>query len=85
MNGFGDFSLNQEYQKTIGLGNKLGEIRDIIDWEKFRRILSDMYWDNKEIGSRPYHDEILMLKMMVFVGWHGLSDYELVFLSNDRL
>ncbi|GAB6285565.1 MAG: IS5-like element ISMac22 family transposase [Methanoregula sp.] len=85
MSGFGDYFLDQEYQKIVGLGNKLGEIRDIIDWEKFRPILSDMYRDNKEIGGRPHHDEILMIKMLILAGWHGLSDYELELLAIDRL
>jgi hypothetical protein len=31
MSGFGDYFLGQEYQKIVGLGNKLGEIRDIIE------------------------------------------------------
>jgi IS5 family transposase len=85
MSGFGDYSLDQEYQKIVGLGNKLGEIRDIIDWEKFRPILSDMYRDNKEIGGRPHHDEILMIKILILAGWHGLSDYEVELLAIDRL
>ena len=84
MGGFGDYFLDQEYQKIVGLGNKLGEIRDIIDWEKFRPILSDMYRDNKEIGGRPHHDEILMIKMLIPARWHGLSDYEVEFLATDR-
>ena len=83
MSGFGDYSLDQEYNKIVGLGNKLGEIRDIIDWEKFRPIISDIYRDNKEIGGRPHNDEILMIKMLILAGWHGLSDYEaeLLFLT----
>ena len=85
MSGFGDFFLNQEYTKIAGLGNTLGEIRDIIDWEKFRPIISDMYQDNKEIGGRPHNDEILMIKMLVLAGWHGLSDYEIELLATDRL
>jgi len=85
MSGFGDFFLDQEYKKIVGLGNKLGEIRDIIDWEKFRPIISDMYQDNKEIGGRPHNDEILMIKMLILAGWHGLSDYEVEFLAIDRL
>ena len=64
MSGFGDFFLNQEYKKIVGLGNKLEEIRDIIDRDKFRPILSNMYKDNKEIGG-PHHDEILMVRMLV--------------------
>jgi altronate dehydratase len=31
MSGFGDYFHDQEYQKIVGLGNKLGEIRYIID------------------------------------------------------
>lgn len=85
MSGFGDYFLDKEYQKIVGLGNKLGEIRDIIDWEKFWPILSDMYLDNKEIGGRPHHDEILMIKMLVLAGWHGLSDYEVELLAIDRI
>lgn len=85
MSGFGDYFLHQEYTKIAGLGNKLGEIRDIIDWEKFRPILGDMYRDNKEVGGRPHNDEILMIKMLVLAGWHGLSDYELELLATDRL
>jgi len=85
MSGFGDYFLDQEYRKTVELGNKLGEIRDIIDWEKFRPIISDIYRDNKEIGGRPHHDEILMIKMLILAGWHGLSDYEVELLAIDRL
>jgi IS5 family transposase len=85
MSGFGDYFLHQEYAKIAVLGNKLGEIRDIIDWEKFRPILGEMYHDNKEIGGRPHNDEILMIKMLVLAGWHGLSDYEVELLATDRL
>lgn len=85
MGGFGDYFLDQEYKKTVGLGNKLGEIRDLIDWDKFRPIISDMYRDNPEIGGRPHSDEIVMIKMLILAGWHGLSDYEVEFLATDRL
>lgn len=85
MGGFGDYFLHQEYTKIASLGNKLGEVRDLIDWKKFRPILSDMYRDNKEIGGRPHNDEIVMVKMLVLAGWHGLSDYEVELLATDRL
>jgi IS5 family transposase len=44
-----------------------------------------MYRDNKEIGGRPHYDEILMIKMLILAGWHGLSDYEVELLATDRL
>ncbi|PKL65571.1 MAG: hypothetical protein CVV32_03690 [Methanomicrobiales archaeon HGW-Methanomicrobiales-3] len=44
-----------------------------------------MYRDNKEVGGRPHNNEILMIKMRVLAGWHGLSDSELELLAMDRL
>lgn len=44
-----------------------------------------MYRDNKEVGGRPRNDEILMIKMLVQAGWHGLSDYKVELLAMDRL
>ena len=85
MDDFTDYFLRQEYSKIAILGNKLGEIRDIINWEQFRPIVRNMYHDNKETGGRPHTDEILMIKMLVLAGWYGLSDYELELLATDRL
>jgi IS5 family transposase len=85
MDDFTDYFLRQEYTKIAILGNKLGEIRDIINWEQFRPIVRNMYHDNKETGGRPHTDEILMIKMLVLAGWYGLSDYELELLATDRL
>lgn len=85
MDDFGDYFLKEEYSKIAVLGNKLGEIRDIIDWKQFRPIIRDMYHDNKESGGRPHTDEILMIKMHILAGWHGLSDYELELLATDRV
>lgn len=75
MRRFGDYFLHKEYTKIEGLGSKLGLIRDIIEWEKFRPIIRDMYHDNKETGGHPHTDEILMIKILLLPGWHGLSDY----------
>ena len=44
-----------------------------------------MYRDNAVMGGRPHHDEILMIKMLILVGWHRLSDYEVELLVIDRL
>jgi len=44
-----------------------------------------MYHDNKEIGGRHHNDEILIIKMLVLAGWHGLSDYDVELPATDRL
>jgi IS5 family transposase len=85
MNTFRDYFFQQQYSTLEGLGDRLGEIKDLIEWEKFRPILSDMYHDNAIEGGRPHVDEILMVKMMVLQGWYGLSDYEAERQANDRI
>ncbi len=76
MDTFRDYFFHQQYSTLEGLGDRLGEIKSLIDWEKFRAILSDMYHDNTIDGGGPHVDEILMVRMMVLQGWYGLSDYK---------
>ena len=58
----------------VGDINRLGE---------FRPILIDMYRDNKETGGQPHNNKILMIKMLVLAGWHGLSDYKVELLATE--
>lgn len=85
MSEFEDYFLRQHYATVAGLGDKLGEISGLIDWERFRPIISEMYQDNKEDGGRPHTDEILMVKMLVLQRWYGLSDYEAERQAIDRI
>ncbi|NLD26254.1 MAG: transposase [Acholeplasmataceae bacterium] len=81
---FSSFFLSQNYQKVAALGNRLGEIEKLIDWERFRPIIADMYQDDLIEGGRPHTDEILLIKLLVLQQWHGLSDYELEIQALDR-
>lgn len=85
MKTFQDYFLHQQYSTIAELGDKLGEIAGLIEWEKFRPILADMYHENEEDGGRPHIDEILMVKMLLLQGWYGLSDYEAERQANDRI
>jgi hypothetical protein len=40
------FALNAEYKRAKRLGERLAEIKSVIDWEAFRTIVGEMY-DNK--------------------------------------
>jgi hypothetical protein len=85
MKTFQDYFLHQQYSKIAELGDKLGEMAGLIEWEKFRPILADMYYENEEEGGRSHIDEILMVKMLLLQGWYGLSDYEAERQANDRI
>ena len=43
----------------------------MIDWDKFRPIVADMYDNHTEKGGRPNYDEILMVKLLVLQAWYG--------------
>ena len=85
MSGFGDYFLRQHYGMVAELGDKLGEISGLIDWEKFRPVLGNMYRDTKEEGGRPHYDEVVMVKMLVLQGWYGLTDSEAERQATDRI
>ncbi len=57
----------------------------MIDWEKFRPIIKELYTNNTEMGGRPNLDEVLMIKKMVLQQWYGSSDPELERQANDRI
>jgi transposase, IS5 family len=42
MSTFRDYFLHQQYCTIAELGDKLGEIKGLIEWEKFRPILADI-------------------------------------------
>ncbi|WFN35473.1 IS5 family transposase [Methanogenium sp. S4BF] len=85
MSNFTNFAIRYEYERIAELGDKLGEVEKLIDWEAFRPFLTGLYSNNTEKGGRPNLDEILMLKMLILQQWHGLSDPELERQANDRI
>ena len=85
MSTFTNFAIKNEYEHIAELGDRLGEVERMIDWEQFRPIIKDLYSNNTEKGGRPNLDEVLMIKMLVLQQWHGLSDPELERQANDRI
>jgi len=85
MSTFINFAIKSEYKRIAELGDKLGEVEKLIDWEQFRPILGDLYSNKTDKGGRPNLDEILMIKMLILQQWHGLSDPELERQANDRI
>lgn len=79
------FFLSQQYQKLAELGDRLGEVEMIIDWEAFRPIIAEIYQDDPQYGGRPHTDEIILLKLLILQQWYGLSDYELERQAIDRV
>ena len=43
MDSFSSFILRKLYRKVNKLGDRLAEVEPLIDWEKFRPTLQDIY------------------------------------------
>jgi len=39
-----DFASNELYNHISKLGDRLNHVKEIIDWERFRPILSNLYY-----------------------------------------
>lgn len=81
---FNQYILREKYKKMNGLGDRLGPMKQQINWERFRNLVARVFHDN-ETGGRPHTDEVLVIKAMLLQSWYGLSDQELEFQANDRL
>jgi len=85
MSTFTNFAIRHEYSSLAALGDRLGEVRGLIDWEAFRPLLADLYTNAEGRGGRPNYDVVLMIKLMVLQQWYGLSDPELERQATDRI
>jgi len=85
MSTFTNFAIRHEYSSLAALGDRLGEIDGLIDWEAFRPLLADLYTNAEGRGGRPSCDVVLMIKLLVLQQWYGLSDPELERQATDRI
>jgi Transposase and inactivated derivatives, IS5 family len=82
---FSSYFLSESYDKVHALGDRLGDVKDLIDWSAFVPIFSSLYDDNRVTGGRPHTDEIVLIKMLILQQWYGLSDAALEKECYDRL
>src|SRR3989344_4020083 len=75
------FGVTLSYARVEKLGDRLEQISDIIDLERFRKFINK---EKSNVGRHPY-DPILMLKMLVIQSWYGISDEELEYQVADRI
>ena len=85
MSTFTNFAVQYEYASLAALGDRLGEISGLIDWDAFRPLLADLYTNTEGRGGRPNCDVVLMIKLLVLQQWYGLSDPELERQAIDRI
>jgi len=77
MSTFTNFAIRHEYASLAALGNRVGDVRGLIDWDALRPLLADLYTNTEGRGGRPNYDVVLMIRLLVLQQWYGLSDPEL--------
>ena len=80
-----DFALQERYKQVKDLGDRLGELATLIEWEPFREIVGELYTNTTDQGGRPNIDVVLMIKLLVLQSMYGLSDPELERQANDKI
>jgi len=85
MDTFKAYMLKKAYQRYQKLGDRLAQIKPLIDWEAFRPIVTGLYNNKGPQGGRPNIDEVVMMKILVLQSWYGLSDPELERQVADRI
>ncbi len=75
------YAINEEYAKVERLGDRLARIEPLIDWERFRPIVADIFDNRSRKGGRPNIDEVVMIKMLVLQQWYG---YQILSLNGRR-
>jgi transposase, IS5 family len=80
------FDLQNRYASLSKTGDPLERLNAIIDWELFRPLLERMdAKERKSNAGRKPTCRILMFKMLILQGLHGLSDESLQYQVTDRL
>ena len=77
-----DFAYEERYKRVEDLGDKVAEFDTLIEWERFRPIIGDLYTNTTEQGGRPNHDVILMVRLLVLNRCMG---YQIPNLNDKRM
>lgn len=64
--------LRERYEQLKKFGNKLVNIKDVIQWEGLRPLLKDLFINVTDKGGRPNFDEILMVKILFLQSAYNL-------------
>lgn len=69
-----NYGLHEKYDQLKKFGDKLSDMKNMIDWNQFRPILDDLYRNDTQAGGRPNFDPVFMVKIMFLQSLYGLVD-----------
>ena len=69
-----NYGLWEKYEQLKKFGDRLSDMKDVIDWDRIRSLLSDLYKNDTEKGGRPNFDPVFMVKIMFLQSLYDLVD-----------
>jgi len=82
----GFFDEQFRLEKLTDQNDPLVKLLQQINWEQFRRILTNAFErEEKGVGGRTPFDYVMMFKILVLQRFYNLSDEQMQFLILDRL
>ena len=69
-----NYGLWEKYEQLKKFGDRLSDMKDVIDWDRIRSLLSDLYKNDTEKGVRPNFDPVFMVKIMFLQSLYDLVD-----------
>ncbi|MEM0138968.1 MAG: transposase [Candidatus Micrarchaeaceae archaeon] len=69
-----NYGLRERYEQIKKRGDRLDDIKRIIDWEGLIPSLKDLFNNDTEQGGRPSYDGILMVRMLLLQGIYSIVD-----------
>lgn len=79
------FSNKKIMIELNNLGNRLHELKSLINWSKFGPIIEKIRNNKTSKGGRPNKDNIVMLKILILQKWNQLSDPAIEYMVLDRV
>ena len=81
-----NYGLREKYDQLKGFGDRLSDMKNMIDWDRIKPLLSDLYSNDTERGGRPNFDPVFMVKIMFLQSVYSLVDeaMEIELYSNIR-
>jgi len=69
-----NYGLREKYEQLKKFGDRLSNMKDIIQWDRIKPLLIDLYNNDTEKGGRPNFDPLFMVKIMFLQSRYGLVD-----------
>ena len=68
--------------EELGQNRRLERISEIVEWERFERLVADIYSARE---GRPSYPPLTMVKVLLLEQWYSLSDPEMEEALGDRI